>query len=422
MSDLSSHIAPLYQQKTKKMRSSKINFTNKHGEMLSGRLDLPANQVPHNFAIFAHCFTCTKDFSAVRNVSKALASEGFGVLRFDFTGLGDSDGDFADTNFSSNVSDLVCAANFLAKEYKAPSLLVGHSLGGAAAIFATAELDSILAVATIGAPSNPVHVKKQFGSQAEAVTKQGEAVVKLAGRDFTFKKQFFDDLESVSLPEAAKNVEAALLIFHSPQDATVSIKNAEEIYHVARHPKSFVTLDGSEHLLIDKQNAAYVGKVIAGWAGRYIPKEVDDTIKTTHQVVASLDNEDGFTTQMKMGNHYSKADEPIRIGGNDFGPTPYELLAGSLSACTAMTIQMYAKRKDWLIENVEVHTSYSKSHAVDCEACENDDTAKIDTFTREIKLTANLDEKQKERLLQIADKCPVHKTLHSETQVLTSLV
>ena len=404
------------------MKSSKITFTNSQGKLLSGRLDLPLEQEPHNFAIFAHCFTCTKDFSAVRNVSKALASEGFGVLRFDFTGLGDSDGDFADTNFSSNVEDLVHAAAFLEKEYKAPSLLVGHSLGGAAAIFAASEISSIQALATIGAPSNPVHVKKQFGSQAATIEKDGEGHVKLAGRDFIFKKQFFDDLEQQSCEAAASKLEGkALLILHSPQDATVSIKNAEEIYHAAKHPKSFVTLDGTEHLLIDKKSAAYVGKVISGWAARYIDLPTEEVIKTTHQVVASLDNEDGFTTLLKLGNHYLKADEPVRVGGNDFGPTPYELLAGSLSACTAMTIQMYAKRKGWLIENVEVHTSYGRTYAEDCEICDQENK-KIDTFTREIKLTANLDEKQMARILQIADKCPVHKTLHSQTQVITSFV
>ena len=404
------------------MKSSKITFTNSQGKLLSGRLDLPLVQEPHNFAIFAHCFTCTKDFSAVRNVSKALASEGFGVLRFDFTGLGDSDGDFADTNFSSNVEDLVQAAAFLEKEYKAPSLLVGHSLGGAAAIFAASEISSIQALATIGAPSNPVHVKKQFGSQAATIEKEGEGHVKLAGRDFIFKKQFFDDLEQQSCEAAASKLEGkALLILHSPQDATVSIKNAEEIYHAAKHPKSFVTLDGTEHLLIDKKSAAYVGKVISGWAARYIDLPTEEVIKTTHQVVASLDNEDGFTTLLKLGNHYLKADEPVRVGGNDFGPTPYELLAGSLSACTAMTIQMYAKRKGWLIENVEVHTSYGRTYAEDCEICDQENK-KIDTFTREIKLTANLDEKQMARILQIADKCPVHKTLHSQTQVITSFV
>lgn len=403
------------------MRSSKIYFKNTKGEQLSGRLDLPADQDPHNFAIFAHCFTCTKDFSAVRNVSRALASEGYGVLRFDFTGLGDSDGDFSNTNFSSNVQDLVSAATYLEQTYKAPTLLVGHSLGGAATIFAGKEIPSIKAIATIGAPSNPVHVQKQLGSKLDTIKTDGEAQVTLAGRDFTFKKQFIEDLERSSCVQAASHLDKALLILHSPQDATVSIKNAEEIYHAAHHPKSFVTLDGSEHLLINKESAAYVGKIVAGWAGRYIPTPPQDQIKSTHQVVASLDEEDGFSTQLKLGNHYLKADEPVRVGGNDYGPTPYELLASSLAACTAMTIQMYARRKGWEIQNVEVHTSYSKTYAQDCEDCEDGTGAKLDTFEREIKITSNLDDKQLKRLLQIADKCPVHKTLCTDTQVLTKL-
>lgn len=404
------------------MRSTKITFTNKVGAILAARLDLPANRDPHNFAIFAHCFTCSKDFSAVRNVSRALASEGFGVLRFDFMGLGGSTGNFADTNFSSNIEDLISAAHYLSQEYKAPSLLVGHSLGGAAVIFAGKKIDSIKAVATIGAPSNPAHVQKQLGSSLQVIKDKGIAEVTLAGRPFTFKKQFIDDLESISCVQAAKHLDKALLIMHSPQDDTVSIKNAEEIYLAAHHPKSFVTLDGSDHLLIDKENAAYVGQIVAGWAARYIPKEEVEEITTTHQVVASLDAEDGFSTLLKLGNHHLKADEPVRVGGNDYGPTPYELLAGSLSACTAMTIQMYAKRKKWDIENVEVHTSYSQSYAQDCNTCEEDGTGKIDTFHREIKIISDLNEKQLQRLLQIADKCPVHKTLHSETQVLTNLV
>ncbi len=403
------------------MRSEKITFDNGRGQQLSARLDLPADQFPHNYAIFAHCFTCSKDFSAARNICRALASEGFGVLRFDFAGLNKSEGDFSDTNFSTNVQDIIAAAAFLEKEYKAPALLAGHSLGGAAVLFAGSKIKSVKAVTTIGAPSNPAHVQKQLGSALDVIKMEGSVDVSLAGRPFTFKKQFIDDLESLSCANAADKLrDEALLIFHSPQDSTVSIRNAEEIYMAAHHPKSFVTLDGSDHLLVDKKNASYVGQVIAGWAARYIPIEAEEEIQTTHQVVASLDGDDGFTTEMRLGSHYFRADEPTRVGGNDFGPTPYELLAGSLSACTAMTIQMYAKRKGWPIENVQVHTSYSRTYAQDCVGCEDDPTNKIDTFTRVIKLTANLDEKQRARILQIADKCPVHKTLHNETQVLTS--
>ncbi len=403
------------------MSLSKITFTNAEGQTLSGRLELPADQHPHNFALFAHCFTCNKNLGAVRNISRALTSQGFGVLRFDFTGLGESEGDFADTNFSGNVEDLVAAADFLAQEYQAPALLIGHSLGGAAAIFAAAKIDSIKAVATVGAPSDPTHVQHLLRSGLEEIEANGKAVVNLSGRDFTIKKQFLDDLQTKSLPTVTKNLDKALLVMHSPQDTTVGIKNAEEIYLAAKHPKSFVTLDGADHLLMRKEDSIYAGKVIAGWSSRYVAIPEEPKLKSQHHVVASLGNEEGYTTQMKVGNHYMVSDEPESVGGHDFGPSPYEFVSAGLSACTAMTIKMYATRKGWDLQNVEVHTNYDKKHMEDCENCE-DPLAKIDTFEREIKLEGDLDEKQIKRILQIADKCPVHKTLHSETQVITTLI
>ncbi|MEO1012931.1 MAG: bifunctional alpha/beta hydrolase/OsmC family protein [Bacteroidota bacterium] len=404
------------------MNLQKVTFTNKNGEILVGRLELPADQHPHNFALFAHCFTCNKNLLAAKNISRALTSNGFGVLRFDFTGLGESEGDFADTNFSGNVEDLLAATDFLAQNYTAPTLLIGHSLGGAAVIFAGAQATSVKAVATIGAPSNPKHVKHLLKGNLEEIKTQGKATVNLSGRDFTIKKQFLEDLETKSLPDTAKKMRKALLLMHSPQDDTVEIKNAEEIYMAAHHPKSFVSLDGADHLLSSKRDSQYVGQVIAGWALRYLEiKDESNRPRTKHDVVASLSVEDGFTTPMKVGNHYLTADEPLDVGGNDFGPSPYELVSAGLSACTAMTIQMYVKRKGWPLEHVEVHTSYSKDHLQDCENCESDN-AKIDTFHREVKLQGDLDEKQKTRIMQIADKCPVHRTLHSETQVITVLV
>ncbi|SDL88892.1 bifunctional alpha/beta hydrolase/OsmC family protein [Kriegella aquimaris] len=404
------------------MSLQKVTFKNKEGETLVGRLELPVDQHPHNFVLFAHCFTCNKNLSAIRNIGKELTSNGFGVLRFDFTGLGESEGDFADTNFSGNVEDLVVAADYLAQNFRAPTLLVGHSLGGAAVIFAASEIPSVKAVATIGAPATPAHVRHLLKSSIDEIESKGKASINLSGRDFTIKKQFLDDLEAKPLPETVKKLRKALLIMHSPQDDIVGIKNAEEIYVAAHHPKSFVSLDGADHLLMKKEDSIYVGKVIANWAQRYL--DIDSPKKepnTKHQVVASLDAEDGFTTQMKVGDHYMLADEPSDVGGNEFGPSPYEFVSAGLSACTAMTIQMYAKRKEWQIDNVEVHTSYSKEHAEDCLDCENPN-AKIDTFKRAIKLTSNLDEKQIKRILEIANKCPVHKTLHSETRVITSLL
>lgn len=403
------------------MNIQKITFINNEGVQLSGRLELPATQQPHNFAIFAHCFTCSKNLSAVKNISRALTSQGFGVLRFDFTGLGESHGDFADTNFSGNIDDLINAASYLKANYKSPTLIVGHSLGGAAAIFAASQINSIKAITTIGAPSSPKHIKHLLHSSIDEIKNNGKAEVNLGGRNFTIKKQFLDDLETKSLPETAKNLRKAILVMHSPQDTTVSIKNAEEIYIAAHHPKSFISLDGADHLLSNKSDSIYAGNMIASWAKRYIDLPEVEVLKTNLQVVASLDNDDDFTTQLKLGNHYMVADEPINYGGNDFGPSPYELVSAGLSACTAMTIQMYAKRKGWHIKNVEVHTNYGKTHAEDCNHCD-ENSSKIDTFNREIKLDSTLDEKQINRILQIADKCPVHKTLLGQTQIVTNLI
>ena len=402
------------------MSLQKVLFYNKEGQQLAGRLELPANQLPHNFVLFAHCFTCNKNLLAIKNISKSLTSNGFGVLRFDFTGLGESEGDFADTNFSGNVEDLVAAAEYLRKTYKAPGLLIGHSLGGAAALIAASEITSIKAIATIAAPSDPVHLKNLLRSNIEEINLKGKAVVNIGGRDFTIKKQFLEDLERKTLPQIVKGLRKPILILHSPQDQIVAIKNAEEIYVAAHHPKSFISLDGADHLLSNKKDSTYTGSVISGWAKRYLEIPPDKRVSSEHQVVASLDSEDGFSTSMKVGNHYMMADEPEEFGGNDFGPSPYELVSAGLSACTAMTIQMYVKRKGWDLQNVEVHTSYSKSHAEDCQDCESPGT-KIDTFHRELKLTGSIDEKKVQRILEIADKCPVHKTLHSETQVITHL-
>ncbi len=403
------------------MNLQKMTFKNKEGDTLVGRLELPADRNPHNFALFAHCFTCGKNLSAIKHISRALTANGFGVLRFDFTGLGESEGDFAESNFSGNIEDLVAAAEFLKEHHKSPTLLIGHSLGGAAALYAAPNIPSIKAVATIAAPSNPTHVKRLLKGSLEDIEQLGAAIVKLGEREFTIKKQFLDDLDKTPLSEVIQTLNKSILIMHSPQDNLVGIKNAEEIYKAGRHPKSFISLDGADHLLTDQNDSRYVGQVIAQWANRYIDIENEKLPDTHHQVVASLGASDGFTTRMKVGNHYQTADEPIKVGGNDFGPSPYELVSAGLAACTAMTLHMYAKRKKWPLANVEVHTSHSKIHSEDCEDCESP-TAKLDTFERELKLTGDLDESQKNRLLEIADKCPVHRTLHATVRVNTKLI
>ncbi|MFD1095659.1 bifunctional alpha/beta hydrolase/OsmC family protein [Salegentibacter chungangensis] len=402
------------------MKKTKVEFSNPEGESLSGIIELPTNQKPHNFVLFAHCFTCNKNFFAPTAISRAMASAGFGVLRFDFTGLGESEGEFADSNFSGNIEDLVAAADFLEKEYKAPSVLIGHSLGGAAVLFAAEKIKSVKAVATLAAPSAIDHVTKLLKSEIKSIQEKGSAEVNIGGRPFRIKEQFIEDIKSHKLADYMANFNKALLIMHSPQDMIVNIKNAEELYVAAEHPKSFISLEGADHLLQDKKDAAYAGKVISAWASRYLDLPKEKELKTDHEVVANLGNE-GYTTQIKAGIHNLTADEPESAGGNDYGPTPYEFLSSGLAACTSMTIQMYVKRKEWDLENVETHVTYEKKHADDCENCE-EESSKIDTFNRQIKLEGNLDEKQIKRILNIANKCPVHRTLSSKITINTSLL
>jgi len=402
------------------MQKLEVSFKNSDSKELKGVLELPTNTQPANFILFAHCFTCNKNFHAPSNISKSLASKGYGILRFDFTGLGDSEGEFENTNFSSNVDDLLAAAEFLKKEYQAPSMIIGHSLGGAAALFASKELESVKCMVTINAPSNLSHVQKHFESSLDEIEKEGFANIKIGGRSFKIKKQFINDLKKNQDASALKDIRKSLLIMHSPQDEIVSIDHAEELYKAAWHPKSFVSLDGADHMLSTKADSEYVGTVISAWASKYIKEPKTPDLETDHEVMANL-GASGFTTQIIAGNHHLIADEPIKVGGSDLGPNPYELVSSGLAACTSMTIQMYARRKEWEIRNVETHVSYSKKHAEDCENCEND-MAKIDSFEREISIKGDLDEKQLKRLMEIADKCPVHKTLSSRAQIITKLI
>lgn len=401
------------------MNYSKVSFKNPEGDELSGYLELPLNQEPHSFVLFAHCFTCNKNFFAVKNIARALSKNGYGVLRFDFAGLGESEGDFADTNFSGNVEDLVAAASFLEEQHKAPALLIGHSLGGAAVIFAAEQLPSVKAVATIGAPSSPQHVKHLLQSGISEIEEKGIAQVNVGGRNFTIKEQFLKDLNTKELNNIIKEFNKAILILHSPQDNVVEVKNAEELYRAARHPKSFVSLDGADHLLTRSEDSLYAGEVIAAWASRFLSIPEPEKIYTQHEVVANL-GEEGFTTEMRAGKHFFLADEPVEFGGNDFGPSPYDYVSAALAACTSMTIQMYSRRKKWPLKNVETHVNHHKSHAEDCDNCERN-TAKIDHFDREIVLNGNLDEEQQKKILEIADKCPVHRTLHNKVQINTKL-
>jgi putative redox protein len=402
------------------MRSEKVTFQNANGEQLAARLELPAHQHPHGYALFAHCFTCNKNLTAVRNIGRGLTLRGFAVLRFDFTGLGESEGDFADTNFSSNIEDLVAAAHFLKANYQAPSILIGHSLGGAAVIRAAHELPEVKAVATIGAPFSPSHVSHLLADGAEEIERTGKATVRIGGRPFTVKQQFLEDIRSQKLEDKIKTLNRALLIMHSPQDMTVEIENAARIYQAAKHPKSYISLDGADHLLSNKQDSRYTGEMIGGWVQRYLDIEESTPLRSDKDVAVRLSDEDVFTAEVNVRQHNLTADEPASIGGNDFGPSPYELVTAGLGACTAMTLQMYARRKKWALEDVIVHLTHYKDHAEDWEELENPDS-KIDHFDRIIEIKGDLDDTQRQKLLEIANKCPVHKTLNAPVKINTRL-
>ncbi len=404
------------------MPSEKIQFVNNNGYELSARIDWPLSKGPYPFAIFAHVFTGNKNLKSARHISRALTLNGVAVLRFDFTGLGESEGDFADTNFTSNVDDLISAAQFLEQHYTPPSIIIGHSLGGAASLFAGSQLHSIKAIVTIGAPSYPEHVTHLLRESVEEIEAKGCARVDIGGRVFEIKKQFLDDLKAQNHIDVIKNLRKAILVMHSPQDRIVEIDNAAHIYKLARHPKSFVTLDGADHMLTSKDDAFYAGQVISSWVKRYVDFHEREELKTDEQVVVQLDKQDIYTADIQAGRHGIVADEPEEFGGNDFGPSPYELLNASLGACTAMTLQMYAKRKKWPLERVQVHLSHRKTTFYYEDMTNLDPkTGKIDRFERIIKLEGDLDAEQRKRLMEIANKCPIHRTLANPQVFATRL-
>lgn len=405
------------------MNNVKLNIQNKKGHKLQAFLELPADQKPQHYAIFAHCFTCSSALGAVRNISRALTSHGFGVLRFDFTGLGRSEGEFAESYFSANVDDLLAVSDYLKTNYKAPSLLVGHSLGGAAVIVAASKLENIKAVATVGAPATVNHVTHLFSHGIEEVKQKGEVEVNIGGRPFKINEEFVEDFSKIDLPEITKNLRKPLLIMHAPFDTIVGIENAHKLYHNAHHPKSFVSLDNADHLLTNQKDSRYVGNIIGTWVQRYFEQE-DNTMLDTkgEQLVAHLNLvEDNFTTSIQTKKHNFIADEPDTIGGDDFGPSPYDYLSAGLAACTVMTLKMYAQRKKWDLQEVYAYITYSKKHSDDL-MLDIEKPTRIDHLQKRLKFIGNLDDKQKRRLKEIASKCPVHKTLQSEVIIETELI
>ncbi|MEM1265558.1 MAG: bifunctional alpha/beta hydrolase/OsmC family protein [Pseudomonadota bacterium] len=401
----------------------KITFEGHSGARLAARLDMPAG-LPQATALFAHCFTCSKDIPAARRIAQRLAAMGIAVLRFDFTGLGHSAGEFENTDFSSNVEDLVRAARHLESLGQPPEILIGHSLGGAAVLKAAAEIPSARAVVTLGAPSDPGHVAHNFAEHVAEIEAEGSAEVSLGGRPFTIRRAFLDDIREAELTGAVATLKRALLILHAPTDATVGIENASAIFTAAKHPKSFVTLDDADHLITRAEDAEYAAEVIAAWVRRYIrmtPPAAPVGAPEGIVRVAEADP-DGFLNHVSAGpRHFTRADEPKAFGGTDAGMTPYQFVSAGLGACTSMTIRMYARRKKWPLTGVSVDIVHDKIHASDCETCMTGE-GKIDQFRRVITLEGPLGDAQRGRLLEIADKCPVHRTLESEVEIVTELV
>jgi putative redox protein len=405
------------------MQFQRLRFTNPQGHQLAARLDWPLDEKPAGFAIFAHCFTCTKNLKAVVNINSALAREGLAVLRFDFTGLGESEGDFAATNFTTNVADLVAAAEYLRRHFAAPKLLIGHSLGGAAVLQAAAQIPSCVAVATIAAPADPAHVLRLPGSTRAEVATAGETTLALGGQTFKITRQFLEDLEAARMEETIRELRRALLVCHSPIDNIVGIENAGRIFRAARHPKSFLSLDGADHLLSKREDSLYVGTVMAAWARKYlglVRGEVEESRDLVDNRVTVRTGKVGYHTEIHTRGHHLVADEPIAMGGADSGPTPYDYLTAALGACTAMTLRMYADRKGLPVDAITVRLRHDKIHAAECRECATKE-GKIDQIEREIELQGELDASQRERILEIADRCPVHRTLHSEIHVTSRL-
>ncbi|MCX7565059.1 bifunctional alpha/beta hydrolase/OsmC family protein [Sulfitobacter sp. F26169L] len=403
------------------MAAKRITFPGHDGSQLAARLDLPSG--PHlATAIFAHCFTCGKDIPAARRIAARLAAMGIAVLRFDFTGLGHSEGEFSNTSFTSNVDDLVAAASWATKEGMPPSMLIGHSLGGAAVIKAAGMLDGIKAVVTIAAPFDPSHVTHHFSDALPEIEEKGSAEVTLGGRPFSIGKSFIEDTGSVELTQVLGSLKAALLVMHAPLDDTVSIDSATQIFIAKKHPKSFVSLDSANHLISRAEDAEYAAEIIAAWASRYIKRPLPAPPAGAPEGIVRVSEADrsGYLQDITSGSHiHLLADEPLAYGGTNMGMSPYGFLSASLGACTSMTIRMYARRKEWPLEHVQVDVSHDKVHAQDAATGAKE---KIDSFKRIITIAgAELTAEQRARLLEIADRCPVHRTLERTSKVETTL-
>jgi putative redox protein len=400
----------------------RATFKGSAGNQLAARLDLPAGPL-RGFALFAHCFTCTKDVLAAKRIAAGLAGSGIGVLRFDFTGLGSSEGEFANTNFSSNIEDLIGAAAYLRDHFAAPLLLVGHSLGGAAVLAAAADIPEAKAVVTIGAPADVAHVLKQFGSSLEEIRDKGDARVTLAGRQFTIKRSFIEDAEGFRLRNRIATLGKALLVMHAPRDGVVGIDHASQIFLAAKHPKSFISLDDADHLLSDADDATYAASVIVAWSSKYFPATPGDAKEETGILIRET-LQGRYQNMVVAGRHHLFADEPTSVGGLDSGPNPYDFLTIALGACTSMTLRIYAEHKKLALGRISVAVKHGKvaaQHCTDCGAVADGREGKIDRFERTISIEGELDAVLRDKLVEIAGKCPVHRTLHAGSAVVTKI-
>jgi uncharacterized OsmC-like protein/fermentation-respiration switch protein FrsA (DUF1100 family) len=398
----------------------RATFPGSSGDKLAARLELPAGPV-RAVALFAHCFTCTKDVLAARRIAGGLAAAGVAVLRFDFTGLGSSEGDFANTNFSSNVEDLIRAADYLRHSYEAPAILIGHSLGGAAVLAAAEHISEAKAVVTIGAPADVGHVLRQLGCSLDEIMPEGEAEVTLSGRRFRIRRSFVEDAGMQQLEDKIRTLGRALLILHAPRDEVVGIDNASRIFLAAKHPKSFISLDDADHLLSRPQDASYAAGVIAAWAARYLPQIAADVAEAEHVHVRET-GEGKFRNLVVVGRHRLIADEPVAVGGLDTGPNPYDYLSIALGACTAMTLRVYAEHKQLPLGRISVDVSHGKvavDHCADCGKVAEGRNGKIDRFERIVRIEGEIDAGLADKLVEIAEKCPVHRTLESTVAVVT---
>lgn len=396
------------------MPSEAFDFESPKGYRLSGRIEQPET-TPRGWAILAHCFTCGKESRAAVRLARALALTGIGVLRFDFAGLGKSGGEFADATFAADVGDLIAAGGAMGAAGMEPSLLVGHSLGGAAALAAAGDMPGIRAVATIGAPADVAHVLHQFDTASlERIERDGEVEVQLANRPFIVRKSFVDDLRKHDLEARVAGLHRPLLIMHAPRDATVGIENASRIFAAAKHPKSFISLDDADHLLTGQADADYAATMIAAWAARYLPQLIADLpqVEDAEGVVAEETGNGLFQLAIRSGGHRLTADEPKSVGGLGSGLSPYDLVSAGLAACTTMTMRLYAQRKDFPLERARTTVVHSKRA----------DVTPADLFTRTITLEGPLSEEQRENILAIADRCPVDLTLVRGADIQTRLI